>query len=128
MAHYVDNCGPMVCYVIHTLLHAKVPSFDNQLDIKGIVGQEVNTVDQLQLLHYHGMIQPLFQSRWYLLHRDKYVELPHLILVTTLGGQLHCLLLATTGALVGLSVVCLVFLIFGLTIIFASSCCTLASR
>ena len=44
-------------------------------------------MDQLQLLYDHTMIQPLLQSRWYLLHGGQ-VKLSHLIYVTTLGGQL----------------------------------------
>ena len=71
MVHYDHDCGPMECYLFHTLLHRVVPSFDNHFEIKDIVGQEVNTMDQLQLLDGQTMIQPLLQSRWYLLHRDK---------------------------------------------------------
>ena len=71
MVRYDHNCDPVEYYEFHILLHRGPPNFDSQLHIKGIVGQEVNTMDQPQLLDEYDRIQPLLQSRWYLLHRDK---------------------------------------------------------
>ena len=46
--------------VLHILLHILMPP--NHFEIKDIVSQEVNIVDQLQLLHYCRLIQPLLKS------------------------------------------------------------------
>ena len=65
MVYYNQHCGPMEYNVFHILLHIillLVPSFDNHFEIKDIVGQEVNIVDQLQFLHYCRLIQPLLKS------------------------------------------------------------------
>ena len=51
------------CHLYDTLLNTIVPSFDNQLYTKGIVGQVINIIDVLQLLYNHTMIQLQIQSR-----------------------------------------------------------------
>ena len=48
--------------MFHIPLHILVPSFNNHFEIKDIVGQEVNIVDQLQLLHYCRLIQALLKK------------------------------------------------------------------
>ena len=72
MVHYDYDCGLMDwdCK-FHTLLHRVLHDLDIRSSIASIVDQEVNTADQLQLLHDHTMIHLHIQSRWYLLHRDK---------------------------------------------------------
>ena len=48
--------------MFHIPLHMLVPSYNNHVEMKDIVGQEVNIVDQLQLLHYCRLIQPLLKN------------------------------------------------------------------
>ena len=48
--------------MFHIPLHILVPSYNNHVEMKDIVGQEVNIVDQLQLLHYCRLIQALLKN------------------------------------------------------------------
>ena len=59
MVHYDHSCDLVEYYVFDIQFLLVVPNFDTQADIIGIVGQKVNTVDQLQLLHDQTLIQPL---------------------------------------------------------------------
>ena len=63
MVYYDQHCGPMEYDVFHIPLHILVPNFDNHFELKDIMGQGVKIVDQLQLLHYCRLIQPLLKSR-----------------------------------------------------------------
>ena len=71
MVHCDHDCGLVECDVFDTLIHIIAPNFDIQVDVLDIVDQVANIADRLQLLHDYGLIQPLLQSRWYLLHMDR---------------------------------------------------------
>ena len=65
------QCDLVECDAFDILPQTIEPNFDSQVHFWDTVDQEVDKMDQLQLLYGPIMIQPLLQSRWYLLHRDK---------------------------------------------------------
>jgi len=117
MARYCHGCDVVEYDVSGIQVHTLVPNSDSLLVTSGTEGLVVNTVKQLQLLDAHTMIQLQ-------LHMSAPVEVPHLMCIAQPGG-INCFIsVSSTTAYV----TSLVVLLFGLTMIFDSNCCSLASR